>query len=125
MVISKLAKKKEKQWIAGAFCFSGRPDPTWPVNNKKLVKQLEKIWNSLEPLSDEIPPSPPILGYRGCFVRDNNSHREWAVYNKAVTLEIDGGNSETRLDRQGTFEKLVLSSAPKGVLPAFCFKQQQ
>jgi hypothetical protein len=120
MVISKLAKKKEK-WIAGAFCFSGRPDPTWPVN-KKLMKQLEKIWNSLEPLSDEIPPSPN-LGYRGCFVIDNNIHREWSVYDRAVKLETDG-NSETRLDRQGTFEKLLLSSAPKGVLPAFCFEQR-
>jgi hypothetical protein len=121
MVISKLAKKKEK-WIAGAFCFSGRPDPTWPVN-KKLIKQLKKIWNSLGPLSDDIHPSPPILGYRGCFVRDNNIHREWSVDDGVVTLETEG-NSETRLDRQSTFEKLLLSSAPKGVLPAFCFKQR-
>ena len=66
MATSKSIRNNEK-WIARAYCFSGRPDPTWPVS-KNLIKQLEKIWNSLEPSSDKIPASPPILGYRGCFV---------------------------------------------------------
>jgi hypothetical protein len=61
MVISKSTKKKEK-WIARAFCFSGRPDPTWVVR-KSVIKQLEKIWDSLEPQSVKFPISPPNLGY--------------------------------------------------------------
>jgi hypothetical protein len=119
MVISKsIKKKKEKEkqkWIAGAFVFSGRPDPTWPVNNK-LIKQLEKIWNSLEPLTDKYP-SPSILGYRGCFVR-NNVDREWFAYGGVVIFKRDN-RSESRLDRQSTFEKSVLSSAPPNLLPSY------
>jgi hypothetical protein len=117
--MSKLIRKKEK-WIAGAFVFSGRPDPTWSVN-RKLVKKLENIWNLLETLSDKFssPPPPPILGYRGCFVRNNDSNREWLVYGVVVTLKMND-SSESRLDRQYRFETLLLSSAPIGLLPPYC-----
>ena len=118
MVTSKLIRKKEK-WIAGAFVFSGRPDPTWSVN-RKLVKKLENIWNLLETLPDKFSSSPPpTLGYRGCFVRDNDSNREWFVYGVIVTLKMND-SSESRLDRQYRFEKLLLSSAPIGLLPPYC-----
>jgi hypothetical protein len=114
--MSKLIRKKEK-WIAGAFVFSGLPDPTWSVN-RKLVKKLENIWNLLETLSDKFS-SPPTLGYRGCFVRNNNANREWFVYGVVVTLKMND-SSESRLDIQYRFEKLLLSSAPIGLLPPYC-----
>jgi len=88
-----------------------------------LIKKLERIWNSLEPLSDKNPASPPILGYRGCFVTDN-LNREWFVYDLGVTLKING-KSESRMDRQQIFEKLLLSSAPLGTLPAICFRLEK
>jgi hypothetical protein len=119
MVISKSIKKKKEEdkqkCIAGVLVFSGRPDPTWPVNNK-LIKQLEKIWNSLEPLTYKYP-SPPSLGYRGSFVR-NNIDCEWFAYGGVVIFKRDN-RSESRLDRQSTFEKLVLSSAPPNLLPSY------
>jgi hypothetical protein len=115
MVTSKSTKKKEI-WIA--YCFSGRPDPTWPVN-KKLIKEFEKIWNSLEPPSEKLLPAPIL----GCFVRSNDSNREWLVYDGSVTLKTHHG-SESRLDRQHIFEELLLSSAPRGILPDFCFKHE-
>ena len=120
MVISKSARKKE-EWIARAFCFSGRPDPTWLVR-KNVIKQLEMIWNSLEPQSVKSLISPPILGYRGCSLTDNINH-EWSVYDMHVTLKVNG-KSDSRLDRNETFEKVLLSSSPPGTLPAFCFKHE-
>jgi hypothetical protein len=117
MVTSKSVKKKkkEKKWIAGAFVFSGRPDPTWSVN-KKLISELENVWNSIS-RSEKFPSqSPPILGYRGCFVREYDTNHGWFVYKSAVTLQING-SSETRSDRQYKFEALLLSSAPQGILP--------
>ena len=120
MVISKSSKKKGK-WIARAFCFSGRPDPTWVVK-RNVIKQLEEIWNSLEPQSVKIPISRPILGYRGSSLTDNINH-EWFVYGGHITLKVNN-KSDTRLDRQETFEKVLLSSSPTGTLPAFCFKHE-
>lgn len=120
MVISKSTKKKEK-WIARAFCFSGRPDPTWVVR-KSVIKQLEKIWDSLEPQSVKFPISPPNLGYRGSLFTDN-VNCEYFVYDEHVTLKVNG-RSDTRLDKQEMFEKVLLSSSPPGTLPAFCFKHQ-
>jgi hypothetical protein len=118
MVISK-STKNEGKWIARAFCFSGRPDPTWVVQ-KNVIEQLEMIWNSLEPQSVRSSISPPILGYRGCSLTDNINH-EWSVYDGHVTLKVNG-KSDSRLDRNETFEKVLLSSSPPGTLPAFCFK---
>jgi hypothetical protein len=129
MVTSKSVKKKkkEKKWIAGAFVFSGRPEPTWSVN-KKLIYELEKVWNSIEHTSpDRFPsPSPPILGYRGCFVReyDTNTNHGWFVYKSAVTLEMND-SSELRFDRHCKFERLLLFSAPQGVLPDYCPKYEK
>src|SRR5215469_4173805 len=115
MVILK-STKKEGKWIARAFCYSGRPDPTWLVR-KKVIEQLEQIWNSLEPQSFKSPIFPPILGYRGCSLTDHINH-EWSVYDMHVTLKVNG-KSDSRLDRNEIFEKVLLSSSPPGTLPAF------
>jgi|SRR5687767_6372192 len=128
MVTSKSVrrKKKEKKWIAGAFVFSGRPDPTWFVG-KKLINELENVWNSLERTpSDKFPsPSPPILGYRGCFIREyNNTNHGWLAYKSVVILQMNG-SSESRTDRQCKFETLLLSSAPQGILPDYCPKYEK
>ena len=48
MVISKSARSQTKEkWIAGAYIFSGRPDPIWSVS-RETVQELEKVWESLE-----------------------------------------------------------------------------
>jgi hypothetical protein len=120
MVISKSTNKKGK-WIAHAFCFSGRPDPIWVVR-KNVINQLEKIWNSLEPQSVKGPISPPNLGYRGCSLTDNINHK-WFAYDGHITLKVNG-KSDSRYDRNETFEKVLLSSSPPDTLPAFCFKHE-
>jgi hypothetical protein len=43
--------------------------------------------------------------------------REWFAYGGVVTLKA-GDPPESRQDKNRAFERLVLASAPRGVLPA-------
>lgn len=115
MVISKSARSYiEEKWVAGAYIFSGRPDPTWRIS-RDMVQELEKVWKSFEN-AEEARFSPPALGYRGCFVRDENKNRDWYAYIVDVSLRRNG-NTELRFDNSCRFETLVLHSAPQGTLP--------
>jgi hypothetical protein len=112
MGISKL-NNTFKECIGGASIFSGRPDPTWIVG-EEVVKKLEKVWDSLEHWTGEHPPAPP-LGYRGSFLRCEPDI-EWSAYEGVVTRKTVQG-SESRIDKNKNFERLLLYSAPKGLLP--------
>jgi hypothetical protein len=119
MGTSKLTKG-QKPCIGGVYIFSGRPDPTWQVE-EVIVQRLEEIWDLLEPLADECPSAPP-LGYRGCFLRCATG-REWFTYGGVVTLKT-GGGCESRKNKDRKFEKILLSSAPKGIFPVSFIKEQ-
>jgi hypothetical protein len=103
----------ETGWRAGAFVFSGRPDPTWPVTDETAV-HLERIWASLDALEGEAP-KPPSLGYRGCFVQDQTG-RLWTAFGGAVIL-TESGSSSSRRDEAQAFERSLLASAPPGSVP--------
>ena len=81
-----------------------------------MVKKLEEIWNSLDPALPEMP-SPPALGYRGCLLRCG-PNLEWLAYQGGVMRKA-GIKREYRRDTDRGFEKMLLSSAPQGALPAF------
>ena len=108
------SNKKAVSWIAGALIFSGRPDPTWHVE-EATAKRLEDIWNALKPSTENLPSAPP-LGYRGCWLRDA-SGREWVTFKGFITQKR-AGTSETRANKERSFEKLLLASAPVGMIPA-------
>ena len=112
MGISKSSKKQEK-CIGGALIFSGRPNPTWQVE-EVVVQRLSEIWDLLVPWAGECPTAPP-LGYRGCFLK-RGTDLEWFAYEGVVTLKT-GGRCESRRDKDKKFEKLLLAAAPKGILP--------
>ncbi len=112
MGISK-SNRKSGRYTGGALLFSGRPDPTWSVG-KNVALKLEETWNSLQTHKGEFP-SPPLLGYRGCYLKSDRGI-EWLAFEGVVTLLIEG-RQESRKDIERTFERLVLSSAPKGLLP--------
>ncbi len=118
MVTSRLTKKN-KGWIAEALIFSGRPNPKWNID-KDQSKRLEEIWNSLEPFTGELP-FPPILGYRGFILKDAPGNREWFAFGGVVLLK-EGDVSKSRLDRDLKFERTLLETAPKGILPISFFK---
>ncbi len=101
-------------WIAGVAMYSGRPDPTWPVD-EAAARRLLALWSEL-PVSAGPAPTAPALGYRGCFMRDSTG-REWFAYGGTVTLRSARRAAEARLDRGRRFERLVLSTAPGGLLP--------
>ena len=99
--------------IVRALVFSGRPDPEWKIE-ESIDKELERIWDSLVPIHGEAQ-SAPSLGYRGCLIKCK-SNIEWFVYKNLVTLKRSG-KIESRDDKDRKFEKLVMSSAPQGLVP--------
>jgi hypothetical protein len=101
-------------YVGGVSVFSGRPDPTWTVAPES-ARRLEALWDASEKYAGA-RPSAPVLGYRGCFLREGDE-REWFAYGGVVTLRQKGA-SESRRDEGRTFEKTLLSSAPEGVVPS-------
>jgi len=99
--------------MVGALIFSGRPDPTWRVG-EEVRKKLEGIWNGLPEWGGELPPPPP-LGYRGCFIICK-PYKEWFAYGGIVTMKTTTRH-EFRRDKDRNIEKLLLDSAPEGILP--------
>lgn len=93
--------------------FSGRPDPTWEVDEDD-ARQLEAIWHELKPYLEDVP-SVPSLGYRGSVLR-LNAECAYIVYRGVVTREWYG-NTESRHDKQRQFERRLLATAPPSVVP--------
>jgi hypothetical protein len=112
MVTSRSGKKKE--WTAGAFLYSGRPDPVWDIPGR-VVKKLQEAWKSLPLAEVQRKPRLAGLGYRGSFLR-RPGQREWIAGNGLVSLRTPAG-VETRKDEAREFERILLASAPKGLLP--------
>jgi hypothetical protein len=106
--------KQSDELIGGASIFSGRRDPTWTIN-QGIAGRLKALWDSMEPYTAGAPPSAPVLGYRGSFMRDEAGH-EWFAYGGVVTLKGPEG-AEARRDEKRAFEALLLSSAPEGEIP--------
>lgn len=89
-----------------------------PVD-KSISRRLEEIRDSLEPLVGE-RPSPPLLGYRGCVLRDTKTNREWVAYGGVVSLK-EAGTSTSRSDKRHAFEKLLLRQPLREYfLPRLC-----
>lgn len=101
-------------WTAGAHLYSGRRDPVWNIS-ERMVKQLLALWESLLSAGEEKQVHPGGLGYRGLFLRGGDK-REWVAFNGLVSLRTSAG-VQVRKDAAREFEKTLLSSAPKGLLP--------
>ena len=97
-----------------ALVFSGRPDPEWPVS-EDARKQLQAIWSELKPASSGPPQAPP-LGYRGCALRCASGD-EWQAYAGVVTYSAASGAVNRRSDPERSFERMLLSTAPRDSLP--------
>jgi hypothetical protein len=112
--------KEDRTYTAGVSIFSGRPDPTWPLDAETRSK-LQQLFDSLEKY-DEIKVSAPTLGYRGAFLRDNAGHA-WFAYREVVTL-TEPNRSEARKDAGRQFERAIVASAPQGLIPPALLAQE-
>jgi len=102
------------QCTACAFIFSGRPDPTWFVEEQQMLR-LEVIWKQLKPSVTPTPPQPS-LGYRGVSVVCGVDE-EYIAFGGHIKKKV-GSTVEWKKDEEGLFEQLLLSTAPMGLLPA-------
>jgi hypothetical protein len=101
-------------YVGEAVVFSGRKNPTWTVD-ASVGRQLEKIWSTLEATGEPLPQTS-ALGYQGCRLRHIGGGC-WLAFQGRVERE-SGGIKETRVDSRREFEKLLLSTAPPGLVPA-------
>lgn len=100
------------QCTACAFVFSGRPDPTWHVDDHH-EQLLLVIWDQLkETVTQTYPKSR--LGYRGVsMVCKDKDYIAFDGYVRKKTKDA----VEWRVDDERSFELLLLSTAPQGLLP--------
>jgi hypothetical protein len=105
--------EEDQHWIAGALLYSGRPDPIWEVSGT-TVQSLLQHWENLIAWEESLPVTP-VLGYKGCFLQDPSGCK-WTTFQHSVTLTKQE-QTEVRKDTAGTFEKILLSSAPAGTIP--------
>lgn len=103
----------ESEFVAQAIVFSGRQNPIWPVDIR-VGRQLEVLWGMLETQIGSFSQSVG-LGYRGCFLR-HQPGCTWFAFQGVVLREREH-EKEIRIDQKREFEKLLLSSAPQGLLP--------
>lgn len=112
--------EEDRTYTAGVSIFSGRPDPSWSLDEEAGSK-LQQLFGALE--KHEGPTvSAPTLGYRGVFLRDNAGH-EWFAYREIVTLK-EANRSEPRKDRGRQFERALVASAPEGLIPPALLTQE-
>jgi hypothetical protein len=104
-------------WTAGALVFSGRPAPTWQLTAAQ-ADALLGIWSNLRVVDDRIVDSPDAsrLGYAGSRLT-NNRGDSWLAQNERVLSRFDS-KTECRADPERRFERLLLSTAPAGLLPS-------
>lgn len=99
--------------MATALVFSGRPDPSWPVP-AALVSRLEALWATLD--VTKAPPEPGALGYRGCVLRTDEGDEYYA--RRSVVTWRCGELEQSRQDAGRQFERLLLSTARKRLVPS-------
>ena len=99
-------------WSAGAAVFSGRPDPTWPVD-PAVGEDIARLAGALPRTHETETLEKPALGYRGVWLRAPDG-REWRA---GVGVVAIGDDNRSDVDR--TIERAILATAPRGLLPAW------
>jgi hypothetical protein len=101
-------------WIGGAILFSGRSDPEW-ILEEEQIEQLIQIWNELPSAPGNII-IPNILGYKGCYISTRDK-KKWITFRGKVTYYENNEAIESRIDTGRVFEKKIIATAPKDVIP--------
>ena len=100
--------RSNNKWHCSLLIFSGRPDPQW-ITKSSLVDKLLTIADCA-PISKANVEQASILGYRGVVLASETiSIKAFKGY-LYITV---GHESETRIDINQAFEKLILDDVPK------------
>lgn len=97
-------------WSAGAFVYSGRPDPVWEVD-PAAGEMIARRAAALAPVEQTPKKEAAALRYRGAWLR-NAEGRMWHAAGGIVVEEGVG-----RDDPDRTVERAILATAPEGLLP--------
>lgn len=102
-------------WRAGAWVYSGRENPSWPLDDRQ-VECLLALWENLPLASRTMPARSEVdLGYRGCWF-GRESSGVWSAAGDQVTC-TNRSRTESRFDAAQRLESAVLATAPPGLLP--------
>ncbi len=100
-------------WVGRVSVFSGRPDPEWEVPDE-MASHLMELWRRMPP-EPVVRSEPGGLGYRFASLSSRDGQR-WLAFG-GVVRRVSPEGSELRRDEGGEFERLLLASAPAGILP--------
>lgn len=100
--------RSNKKWHCYLLVFSGRSDPQW-IPKPSMVEKLLTIADSA-PISNMNVELPSILGYRGVVLASETI--SITAFKGYLYITI-GHESETRIDLNQAFEKLILNDVPK------------
>ena len=119
--MTRQTEQRSGLWQAGAWVYSGRPDPRWTVQAPEVV-ELTAVWNGLPALAEWYEPMPR-LGYRGCWLESPDGGR-WIAHDRAIAFYAPraeapshgrrSGPTEVRRDEERAFERALLATAPAG-----------
>ncbi len=74
-----------------------------------------QIWSALPSAQGNIV-IPNILGYKGCYISTNNK-KKWITFRGKVTYYENNEAIDSRIDNGRIFEKKIIDTAPKDVIP--------
>lgn len=100
--------RSNKKWQCSLLVFSGRPDPKW-IPKASIVEQLLSFADCA-PISNMNVELPSILGYRGVVLASETI--SITAFKGYLYITV-GHESETRIDINQAFEKLILDDVPK------------
>ncbi len=110
--------KVKQEWLCKAKLDYEDSQPVWILEKARASKLLD-LWNTLKTSFESTQTKSAYLGYGGTFLKESDNS-EWHIFNNTVTRKTNN-TLETRIDKNRFFEKTILKSAPKGVLPdALC-----
>ncbi|MBK8853231.1 MAG: hypothetical protein IPN10_03770 [Saprospiraceae bacterium] len=99
--------RSNKKWYCSLLIFSGRPNPLW-FPKESIVEQLLSFAECVT-ISNTSFELPSILGYRGVVLV---SKAISITAFKGLLYITRGNETETRIDLNQAFEKLILNNLP-------------
>ena len=103
---------------AKVFLPSADINPEWNISQKDKTKLID-LWNKMQAYDVKEISLKNDIFYTGCQYNLDDG-RNWYAY-KGITVMRDGNITEVKKDENRNFEKKLLKTAPKNVVPDVLF----